>query len=526
MSFSSVATFCFVAVSIISFPVFSASAASAARLLSIDEARSLALRHNKDLLIAAHSADASLSRLKAEKGGFDPVFDVRASYDKTSEPSDSSLVLDGIRTRSAAASAGITGGLPTGGYYDLFRLSVSKDESTSPLRSLSPSYSSSVDFRIGQNLLKDFGGGAEKTALDSAALINDISNLSVRAQAADTLFEVERAYWNLVAARLGAELARQYLELGSDLLERNRVKVREGVLPRLEEMKAESAVAARRVELIEAENLVKRAGDYLKNLIGLPLDTAILPADLPFDEEDFDLQIHAAHADISALTEAAFENRAEIKRAQKQVKIAEREKRFRKNQRLPELAVEGVVSLQGLAGGENPRPLMFGDNAIGGAPPALIGGLSDSLDRVSGGDFVSWGASVKMSVPIGNRRASGLYAAASSELDGAVLQYGKVREAVALEVREAADALWSAAKRVEAADTALALAREVLEAEKEKYAEGLSTTREVLEAQTGLVLARSENVRAAADYKTALAALRRATGTIIEESGVEFSEDF
>ena len=518
MSFSSVAAFCLASVLVFSFPV---SSASAARLLSIDEARSLALRHNKDLLIAASSAEASLGRLKAEKGGFDPVFDVRASYDKTSEPSESALVSDGIETRRSAVSAGIAGDLPTGAYYDLFRLSVSKDKSDSPLRSLSPSYSSSVDFRVGQNLLRGFGGGAAKTAVASAALRSDISNLSLRARAADTLFEVERAYWNLVAARLNAELTKQYLELGSDLLERNRVKVREGVLPRLEEMKAESAVAARRVELIEAENFVKRAEDHLKNLIGLPLDTAVLPADLPFDE-DFDLQIHSDHTDISALIEAAFENRAELKQAQKQVKIAEREKSFRKNQRLPGLALEGVVSLRGLAGGENPDRLMFGEAGTPGVSDALTGGLSDSLDRVREGDFVSWGASVKMSVPIGNRRASGLYAAASAELDGAVLQYGKVREAVALEVREAADALWSAAKRVEAADTALAVAREVLEAEKEKYAVGLSTTREVLEAQTGLVLARSENVRAAADYKTALAALRRATGTIIEETGVEF----
>lgn len=521
MNISSGAAFCFAAVLTFSFSVFPASAA---RLLSLEEARSLALRHNKALLMAAHSAEASRGRLKAEKGGFDPVFDVRASYDKISEPSESALFSDGVETRRSAVSAGVAGDLPTGAYYDLFRLSVSKDTSDSPLRSLSPSYSSSVDFRIGQNLLKDFGGGAAKTAVAAAALRSDISNLSVRAQTADTLFEVERAYWNLVAARLGAELARQYMELGSDLLERNRVRVREGVLPRLEEMKAESAVAVRRVELIEAENLVKRAEDRLKNLIGLSLDTAVLPADLPFDEEDFDLQIHTGRADTDALIEAAFENRAELKRAQKQVKIAEREKKFRKNQRLPGLAVEGVVSLRGLAGGENPGRLMFG--GAGGVSPSLAGGLSDSLSRTAEGDFVSWGASVKMSVPIGNRRASGLYAAASADLDGAVLQYGRVREAVALEVREAADALWSAVERARAADTALAVAREVLEAEKEKYTVGLSTTREVLEAQTGLVLARSENVRAAADYKTALAALRRATGTIIEESGAGFSEDF
>lgn len=493
-----------------------ADAQTYARLISVDEARFLALQRNKDIKISRHSVSAALGRAEAEKGGFDPVLEVDGSYDRGSVQSESALEDGGVKTRVMSASAGVRGKLPTGAYYDIFRFAVSKDEVGSPLRSLKPSYPSSLGFKIGQNLLRDFGGGAERRAVIKAALRSDISKLSLRVRTEDALLDVERAYWNLVAARLHGELRKQNLDLGVDLLERNRVKVREGVLPRLEEMKAESAVAARRVELIEAENEINRAEDRLRNLIGLPQDTPILLTDLPYAESG----ARHNHTAARELINAAFENRAEIKQAVKRVKIAEREKNFRRNQRLPTLAVEGSLSLSGLAGRENAERLAFGDETIP-VPDSLLGGAGDSLSRLRNGDFVSWGASVRMSVPIGNRRASGLYREAAAELNIAIVEYRKIREDIALEVKEASDALWSAYKRVEAADAALTVAGEVLEAEKEKYAAGLSTTREVLEAQTELARARSESVRSAADHKNALAALRRAKGTIIEESGVK-----
>jgi len=129
-----------------------------------------------------------------------------------------------------------------------------------------------------------------------------------------------------------------------------------------------------------------------------------------------------------------------------------------------------------------------------------------------------------MSVPIGNKGAEGLYQAAEAEVGKAVLEYKKTKETIALEVKEAVDAVWSGYRSVEAADAAMGLAAEVLETEKEKYAAGLSTTREVLEAQRDLAAAQSRHRSSVANYKTALAVLSWSTGTIIETSGVEIVE--
>ncbi|MGI9558705.1 MAG: TolC family protein [Thermodesulfobacteriota bacterium] len=479
--------------------------------LSVEEARILALEYNKNILVAGHNSTAETAKALAERAAFDPVFELSGAYNKTSEPSDSSFISGGIKSERLSASSGITGQLPSGGYYDLFRFTLSRDKNESPIQSLSPAYSSSLDMRVGQNLLRDFGAKGARAKITAQSLRSDIGKLSLTVETARTLLDVERKYWDVVAAVRNYELGRRNLELGVDLLERNRVMVKEGVLPRLEEMKAESAVAARRVELIEAENDLKGARDKLKNLTGLPLETVIELTDAP------ETGIYT-HTDSAELIETAFEKRAELKRAKKRLEMAETEKNYRANQRLPKLAVEGVVSLRGLAGRTNPSGFVFGDSPLARAD--LGTSLSDAVSTVADRDFVSWGASITMSVPIMNRYAGGLYRAATAEHNRSLAEYGRTKQLIALEVKAAADKLWSGYRRVEAATAARNVAEEVLEAEKEKYAAGLSTTREVLEAQRDLVRARAERIRSAADYRSALAALRHATGTIIEASGV------
>ncbi len=486
------------------FPVPCALAGEALTL-SVQQAGVLALENNKNILISRQAVLAALGEVKAERGKFDPVFEVNSSYDSLSEPSASSLVSGGIETRRFAASMGLTGALPSGAYYDLFRFSVSREKSDSPIQSLSPAYSSSLDMRVGHDLLRNFGSKTGKASIVAQSLQSDITRLDLIKGVSDVLFEVENRYWNLVVAERQYGLVRQNLDLGIDLLERNRIKVREGVLTGLDEMKAESEVAALRVELIEAENEFRNAGDRLKNLLGLPLDGEIEPTDVPT------VKFHGS-LDISELMETAFENRAELKQAAKRLRIVEERRNFRSNQKLPRLSVEGVVSLRGLAGSRNPDRLIFQNP--GTDLSVFGGGFSESVSRTADADFVSWGASVKMSVPIGNRSAAGIYEAAEAEVNKAVVEYGQTKEAIALEVKEARDRVWSGYRRTEASETSARLATEVLETEKEKYSAGLSTTREVLEAQRDLAEAQSIRIRSLADYRTALAALKKAIGTI------------
>ncbi|WP_462137829.1 TolC family protein [Candidatus Mycalebacterium sp.] len=478
--------------------------------LSIEQARVLALENNRDILISKQSVRASAAKIKAEKGKFDPVLEIKSSYESEDEPSTSSFVSGGgVQIRDFEASIGVSGVLPTGGYYDLFKASVSREETDSPVQSLSPAFYSKLDMKIGHDLLRNFGLKTNKTFLITETLRAEIAQSGLEIEVSDTLLKVEREYWNLVAARSEHELRRQNLELAIDLFERNHVKVREGVLPRLDEVKAGSEVAKRRVDLIEAENRLRRASDELKETLGLPSAARIELTDRP--GADF----HEG-TKIAELIGTAFENREELKTAFKKLEIAGQEKIYRANQRLPQLSVEGFLSLRGLAGEDNPARGSFGD-LLPVAPASFPGGFSDSVSGAADGDFVTWGASLTMTVPIGNRHAAGLYEVAQAEENRAVFEHRKIKERVALEVKAAADTAWSEYRRVEASDIALGLAEEVLEAEKEKYSAGLSTTREVLEAQRGLAEAKSRRVRALADYQISLAALRRATGTIMEE---------
>ena len=87
-----------------------------------------------------------------------------------------------------------------------------------------------------------------------------------------------------------------------------------------------------------------------------------------------------------------------------------------------------------------------------------------------------------------------------------------------LDVRNAIREIASSQKKMEAALLSTNLAKEVLRNEEEKFKAGLSTTREILEAQRDLISTEAGYIGAFASYRIALADLERARGTMIESN--------
>ena len=77
--------------------------------------------------------------------------------------------------------------------------------------------------------------------------------------------------------------------------------------------------------------------------------------------------------------------------------------------------------------------------------------------------------------------------------------------AIAAQVTRIAEEVRTAAEEVQAAAVARELAQKRLEAEEARRAAGLSTSFLVLQAQRDLATARTVELRAALDYRTALA---------------------
>jgi outer membrane protein TolC len=81
-------------------------------------------------------------------------------------------------------------------------------------------------------------------------------------------------------------------------------------------------------------------------------------------------------------------------------------------------------------------------------------------------------------------------------------------------------------KRVQAYKVARELAEKTLEGEEEKLKVGITTPFFVLQYQTDLAAAQTNELKAMIDYNLSLARLSRAMGTSLKEKDIRFSKVF
>jgi HAE1 family hydrophobic/amphiphilic exporter-1 len=484
--------------------------------LSLRDAIRIALENNRDIQIQRENVKISQGNILTQEGIFDPLLNLSSSYQDAKDPTTSSFIASGsIDTKTFTAGSSVTGNLPTGTFYNLLNFSLTRTTTTSPIVSLSPSVSTALSFSVGQNLLKNFGFDVNLTPIVIAKRSSEISGKQLEQKVSDVLLNVETAYWNLVSAKKNLELARATLDLSKDLQRRNEIQVEVGTLPPVAVTQAKSEVASDEVGVINGENALQAANDTLKNILAIPLTQEIVTTDEP-------TTVFKTFSESEVLKEA-LEKRPEIAQAELNLENGETQKKFASNQRLPSLSVQGIVTLQGLGGGQNPSSIAFG----GGTPPPIppqFNSSSDAFSNLFAGDFPTWEILGVFSFPIFNQTARGNYVQASATVDSNVVALKQAKENVALDVKNAIRQLENSIKSIEATKTSVELADEVLRNDNERLKVGVGTTRDVLQDQRDLVNARTQEIQAIVNYNIALAQVEHAKGTILQTSDVEIKE--
>jgi outer membrane protein len=494
---------------------FTMTASAGALDLSVQDAISIALENNRDIQIEKENVVVSEGEITTQKGVFDPILNISSFYNDGETPSVSTFIPSGtVNQKEFNLTGNIEGKFSTGTFYDMLNFSSTRTDTDSPIDDLSPSWFNNLGFSIGQELLRNFGVDVNNTFVINARRSNQISEKEFENVVTNVILDVESRYWLLVAAKQNLELERTALELAQDLQKRNEIQVEVGVLPPVSVTQAKSEVAAREVDVIRAENILQAAEDNLKNVLAMDLSQSINTTDEPttevfiFDEQE-------------SLDEA-YRERPEIEQAKLNIENRETLKGYYSNQRLPRLAVEGGVQLQGLGGDENPNRLSFGGEPEP-IPSQFLGG-GEAFSQIFGADFTTWQILGVFSFPIFNRTARGEYVKARAELDRSEITLKKTEDDIALDVRSAIREIKNSLRAIDAAQVSVELAKEVVINEQERLNVGIGTTREVLEAQRDLVDAGVREITAIANYNIALAELERAKGTLLEKQGVVIKE--
>jgi len=222
----------------------------------------------------------------------------------------------------------------------------------------------------------------------------------------------------------------------------------------------------------------------------------------------------------------ALSHRPEL--AQSRIDLTNRDinKKAARNALLPTTDFVAWYGTSALAGNPNPLAICSGSNTIGCIQPGTVTstGFSNALSSLFGGDFPDYAVGFQVNIPIRNRSAQADQVRSELEYRQAEMRLQQLQNQIRIEVRNAQFALQQNRARVEAAQAAVRLGNQTLDAEQKKYALGASTNYQVLQAQRDLSVAESNLVAAMTAYEKSRVELDRVTGATLNTLGIEIAD--
>lgn len=503
------------------------------RVLSLEDCIKIALEHNLDVQIRRLDPEVSGFELRASYGGYDPSFSLSGTHSYQLSPGGldtQGRSYSGTESETDAFGGSIAGLMPWGTRYS-FGANLSDRTGTAPgtirdtstytlstnvlydtggnpaLSILSTNYgtlptrnpfeNASADvgfFELRQPLLKNFWIDGTRLQIFLRKKDLQISELLLRQAIIETITKVEQAYYNFIYTEEAVKVQEKALELAQRQVTENRRRVEVGALAPLDEKQAESAAASRRADLLEAQASRDTQERALKVLLSDDYDEW-LPARIRPTES---LQAIPQQFDLQESWRKGMSSRPEILQARIAVEQQERQVKYQRNQRFPQLD-------------------LVGDVGYIGSDDQLQGAWSQVRNRDN--SYYSYG--VQLTVPLGGVSARNSYKAAKTTHEQRVLQVKQTEQNVLIEIENAIAEARTSLERVEATRQARLYAEDALKAEEMKLEKGKSTSFVVLDLQSKLTAARSAEIRAQADYYIALAEIARTEGSTLERRRVE-----
>jgi outer membrane protein len=462
--------------------------------LSIEEARSAALENNLDLKVEIFNPTISREAINEEEARFEALFTMNVNYAITDAPTSVRTV--GSQGKNLNITPGVSVPLRTGGSLE-FTAPLNRNETNNEFATLNPSYSANPQVTYRQPLLRGAGPYYAEQAIRIARFGHLISQARTKLAIIGVLTNVDRAYWQLYAARQNLLVRKQEYDLASAQLDRARRMVQAGAAAEVEVIRAESGVADSLEAVIDAENTIRNRQRDLKRILnkpGLEMDTPVVlvPTTIP--------RTLYYRIQPDALAREALANRMEMLELELQIAEESSNVRVARNDLLPLVALQYTYGVSGLGGG-----------------------FDEAFTMVRDKDFEDHTIGVSMEIPIGNEAAkSRLRRALATRLQTLATRDQRTA-AIKQELFGAIDQLDTNWYRILAARKRVEAAQRVLDAEIRQFQQGLRNSTDVIDAQTNLANAQSAEVGALADYQISQVDIAMATGTVLGASAITWT---
>ena len=449
--------------------------------LSLEEAVDLALKNNLDLRSAELGVKIQEQGVAAERARFGRSLALSLSQQSDRSPSFSSL--EEVATLSSTVlntELGLDQQLQTGGQVGL-QFSNRRNSSNAAYNRIDPIYSSGLNLNFNQPLLQG-RGRISRIGIDLAQVGVEQSQVEHERRARALRAEVGQAYWNLLFARENLQVKEQFREGARRVLETVQVRADMGVDSHSNILQAQVEVARREEAVVTAEGVVAQAEDALKNLLNLGAQTGpLVPTASP------ELNSFSGALD-QGLTQALSRD-PEFRQVQLELKNLELQLSLARDQTRPSVSLNAQAGLSGLGGS-------YGDD---------IKVLKDL-------DARSWQGSLALEVPLGKSPADQRLRQRRLEKERRTVDLEHLRQQLEQQVRQRFRQVGIDRRRAEVAQLAEELAGQNVAEEEERLKLGLSTARQVLDAQDDQSQARASRLQALVDYNQSLIEWQHLTG--------------
>ncbi|HWR41089.1 MAG TPA: TolC family protein [Patescibacteria group bacterium] len=318
-----------------------------------------------------------------------------------------------------------------------------------------------------------YTGGAVEGAIDKAKLgieYYQYNNQNARQQ---LKLDATSAYFNVLASRNLVALDEESVNQLDAHLQNVRAQYDAGVVAKSDVLRSDVQKATAVQTLIKGQNTYDLAMANLCNFVGLPLDTPIVIKDeLRHDLYGRTIEDCIAEGLAKRMDVAMYKKAVEM--AQQDVRIAAAGKKITLN---------------------------------------LTAGADWYDSEFVGANNNNWQVALTMGI---NLLDSGLTDAKVKEalaaLNKAQEQSRKTTDAARVDIRKAYLNMREAEKRIETSAVAVGQAEEDFKIAQVRYAAGVGTNIDVIDAQQALTSAKNDNLQALYDYNTGLATLDKAMG--------------
>ncbi len=434
-------------------------------------------------------------------GVFDPSITASVSLDHTISPLNTEIVAGkaNVATTTVAASIGYTQAFPSG-----TSISASygfQRQASNQLQLLfDPAYTPGITATVTQQLWNGFGYKVNRALIEVAQNEQAIERQSFKQAAIAAVATGENAYWDLISARESVRETQQALTVAQQLMANNTRAYDAGVMARLDVVNAQSQVANSQRDLDIAETNLQYAELNLKTMISKTLDEPLASAEIVTTDSFPDPE----GEQIPNLRDAvaiAGKNRPEIAIAAGNIKSQTDVLPFLQNALKPNVNAFFLLNTEGLYN-------VFGT--------AIWYDFNFKYPQFAFG--------LNINFPVHNRQAQADNIRSRLELRQAQDSSTRAKSQVEVDVQTALIGMTQGKFQVSAAHTAVELAQQQTQAERQKLAAGLSTSYNVILVERDLYAARLAEVQARDNYAKAKVALNQAMGTSLDVHHVDLDQ--